>query len=245
MEFICKTCSKSFKFQSCLSRHGRIHKALRVMCACGLSFSRRDSLKRHQFMSPTCRALEQACEPGTFKSDDSSKAADPQLPKHNVENSSRSSMDAFSKTETYEDTESVSDDNDMSVVEDVNASSESSETDEDCKTATNPKLIRVHKSSEDNDTNSSVLVIKNRKKKRRMHRLKIHKFIKSEKQSLPTPPNSYRTGLSNQYGIDLSDTYGRNIIRKLSTTQNLARFKPRQHNPSVNGVGLLGQLSGT
>ena len=156
MEFICKTCSKSFKFQSCLSRHGRIHKALRVMCACGLSFSRRDSLKRHQFMSRSCRALEQACEPGTFKSDDSTKTADPQLPKSNVENSSRLSMNAFTQTEKHEDIKSDSDDN-----------SDSSETDEDCKTATNPKLVsykpQTHKSSEDDESDSSVPDIKNRK----------------------------------------------------------------------------------
>src|SRR3977135_966875 len=118
-------------------------------------------------MSRSCRALEQACEPGTFKSDDSSKTADPQLPKSNVENSSQSSMNAFTQTEKHDDTESVSDDNDMSVVEDVNASSESSETDEDCKTATNPKLISVHKSSEDDESDSSVPDDKNQIIKKR------------------------------------------------------------------------------
>jgi len=252
MDLVCKICAKAFKFQSGLSRHGRTHKQLALKCDCGLVFSRQDNLKRHQFMSPTCRTLEKAEEFHAFKSDDSSKTADRGLPKSNVENSSYISMNAFTQTEKHEDIKSDSDDN-----------SDSSETDEDCKTATNPKLISVHKSSEDdesdssvpdiknhqssvdNNSNSSIPVIKNRKKKRRMHRLKIHKFIKSEKQSLPTPPNSYRTDLSNQYGIDSFSTYGRNIIRKLSTTQNLARFKPRQHNPSVNGVGLLGQLSGT
>ena len=234
MDLVCKICAKAFKFQSGLSRHGRTHKQLALKCDCGLVFSRQDNLKRHQFMSPTCRTLETAEEFHAFKSDDSSKTADRGLPKSNVENSSYISMNAFTQTEKHEDIKSDSDDN-----------IDSSETDEDCKTATNPKLIIVHKSSEDDESDSAIPVIKNRKKKRRMHRLKIHKFIKSEKQSLPTPPNSYRTDLSNQYGIDLSDTYGRNIIRKLSTTQNLARFKPRQHNPSVNGVGLLDQLSGT
>ena len=63
MEFICKTCSKSFKFQSSLKRHGRIHNAFSVKCDCGLSFSRRDSLRRHQFMSQTCGALENATPP--------------------------------------------------------------------------------------------------------------------------------------------------------------------------------------
>src|SRR3977135_731115 len=79
MEFICKTCSKSFKFQSGLSRHGRIHKALRVMCDCGLSFSRQDSLKRHQLMPQSCRSFKQAYVPGTLKSDNSSKTEDPQV----------------------------------------------------------------------------------------------------------------------------------------------------------------------
>jgi len=246
MEFICKTCCKSFKFQGSLSRHGRIHKALRVMCDCGLSFSRRDSLNRHQLMSQSCRALEQAHALGTFKSDDSSKSADIELPKYNDENSSRTSMDAFTQTEKHEDTESVSYDNDMIVVEDPNDTSESSETDEDCKIARNPKLISVHKSSEDDDSDSSVPVIKNRKKKHRMHSLKkIGKLRKSKKESLPILANRYRIDLSNQYGIDSFNTYASNIVRKLSTTQNLTRFKPRQHNPSINGVGLLGQLSGT
>src|SRR5438477_9187322 len=62
MDFIYKTCGKSYKFQSSLSRHGRIHKALRVVCNCGISFSRQDSLRRHQFLSITCRALENAEE---------------------------------------------------------------------------------------------------------------------------------------------------------------------------------------
>ena len=45
---ICKTCDKQFKFQSSLSRHGRVHKHLRLVCDCGISFARRDSLKRHE-----------------------------------------------------------------------------------------------------------------------------------------------------------------------------------------------------
>jgi Zinc finger, C2H2 type len=62
MDLICKICNKVFKGQSSLSRHGRIHKGLKETCACGLSFSRRDSLKRHQIMSKTCKALEQASD---------------------------------------------------------------------------------------------------------------------------------------------------------------------------------------
>ena len=79
MDLDCKTCGKSFKFQSSLSRHGRIHKALHVMCDCGLSFSRQDSLKRHQLMPQSCRAFKQAYVPGTLKSDNSSKTEDPQV----------------------------------------------------------------------------------------------------------------------------------------------------------------------
>src|SRR3981189_1887538 len=62
MDLDCKTCGKKFKCPSNLSRHGRIHKALRVKCDCGLSFSRKDNLRRHQFMSLTCRALENAAD---------------------------------------------------------------------------------------------------------------------------------------------------------------------------------------
>ena len=58
MDLVCKTCGKSFKCHANLSRHGRIHKDLRVVCRCGLSFSRRDNLNRHQIMSLTCKALE-------------------------------------------------------------------------------------------------------------------------------------------------------------------------------------------
>ena len=105
------------------------------------------------------------------------------------------------------------------------------------------KLIKIRQSSQGDNSDSSAPVIKNRKKKHRMHRLKkIRKLRKSKKESLPIPSNPIRTDLFNQYGID---TYGSNIVRKLNTIQNLARFKPRQHNASINGVGLLGQLSGT
>ena len=47
---VCETCTKTFKFQSGFSRHihashkGKPH----VTCTCGLTFARRDSLKRHQ-----------------------------------------------------------------------------------------------------------------------------------------------------------------------------------------------------
>ena len=62
MDLICKTCSKKFKFQSSLSRHERIHRQLMVQCSCGVSFSRGDNLKRHQFTSKNCRANENAVE---------------------------------------------------------------------------------------------------------------------------------------------------------------------------------------
>ena len=76
MDLDCKTCGKSFKFQSCLSRHGRIHKALREKCDCGLTFSRRDGLKRHR---QSCRAFKQAFMPNTLKSSNSPKTEDPQV----------------------------------------------------------------------------------------------------------------------------------------------------------------------
>jgi hypothetical protein len=55
MEHICKICSKSFKFESGLWRHLQIHKASSVMCECGRSFSRRDSLNRHRESSSACK----------------------------------------------------------------------------------------------------------------------------------------------------------------------------------------------
>src|SRR5271156_1521576 len=56
----CNTCGKTFSLLSNRSRHGRAHKQTKVQCPCGRSFSRRDNLKRHQFLSATCRALEDA-----------------------------------------------------------------------------------------------------------------------------------------------------------------------------------------
>src|SRR5271156_533394 len=62
MDFICKICGNQYTDRSNLSRHGRTHRQARVECTCGQSFSRGDNLKRHQFMSKTCRALEDAAE---------------------------------------------------------------------------------------------------------------------------------------------------------------------------------------
>jgi hypothetical protein len=47
--YTCVICSKLFKFQSSLSRHKDVHKSdFKVYCSCGSSFTRTDSLKRHQ-----------------------------------------------------------------------------------------------------------------------------------------------------------------------------------------------------
>ena len=265
-DLVCKVCAKAFKFQSGLSRHARTHNKLTVNCDCGLVFSRKDNLKRHQLMSTSCRALEFAYVPSTFKSDDSSNAIHPELTKHNAGHSSHISINAFTQTEKHKDIKSVSDDA-MTVDEDANYNIDSSETvtkhklilahknSEDkvsassdpthCQIIRKGKLTKIRQSSEDNDSDSSAPVIKNRKKKHRMHRLKkIRKLMKSKKQSLSNPSNPHRMDLSNQYGIDLSDTYGSNIVRKLSVTQNIARFKPHQRIQSISGVGLFGQLSG-
>ena len=195
MEFICKTCSKSFKFQSSLSRHGRIHKALRAMCDCGLSFSRRDSLNRHQLMSQSCRVLEQAYVLGTFKSDDLTASIDNELPKYNVENSSRTSKDAFTQTEKQEDSKSVSDDNNMTNVDDSNDNSDSSEIDEDCKTAINSKLIRVHKSSKDYDSDSSVPI-------QGQKIIKKRKLIKIHRSPEDDDSDSYEPNIKNFVDFD-------------------------------------------
>src|SRR3977135_2854345 len=57
MEFTCKTCSRVFKFQSGLSRHTKTHKPPGIKSFCGLLFSRRDNLQRHQMSSKTCTPL--------------------------------------------------------------------------------------------------------------------------------------------------------------------------------------------
>ena len=45
----CSSCSKSFKFQSGLSRHMDIHKPnSRICCTCGTLFTRADNLNIHQ-----------------------------------------------------------------------------------------------------------------------------------------------------------------------------------------------------
>src|SRR5271156_4608027 len=62
MDFICKICSNKYSHQSSLSRHGRTHRCAKIQCECGRSFSRGDNLKQHQFLSKTCRALEDAAE---------------------------------------------------------------------------------------------------------------------------------------------------------------------------------------
>src|SRR5271156_6146137 len=56
----CKICGKTFTVQRYLSKHRRTHDQTKVQCPCGRSFSRRDNLKRHQFLSQTCRALEES-----------------------------------------------------------------------------------------------------------------------------------------------------------------------------------------
>ena len=81
MEFICKTCSKSFNSRSTLSRHVRIHKSLRVTCECGLSFSRRDNLNRHQESSSTCKINEtEQATPSDDSETDSEPSKSPMLP---------------------------------------------------------------------------------------------------------------------------------------------------------------------
>jgi hypothetical protein len=76
MAIVCKTYSKVFKFKSGLTRHNGIHKAIRVFCDCGLSFSRKDNIKVHQLTSATCRALEHTCIDDSCDDDDSCDADD-------------------------------------------------------------------------------------------------------------------------------------------------------------------------
>lgn len=262
MEFICKVCAKTFKFQSGLSRHGRIHKGLRVECACGRSFSRQDSLSRHQLMSSACRTLEQEHVSDALKSNNPTTNKDTELSQFNNKDSSSTSIDAFTQTEKYED--SVSD-NSMTDVEDP---TDSSETGEECKkrkvikaqpsseyddSDTSVTVIKKAKingkynvnkaqlSSEDDDSDSSVPVSKSTKKKHRLHRLR--KVRKLKNLSLPIPSKPYVNEPYNQYGVNSIDRYGSGIVRKMGMLNNLARFKPRDHNP-LNGVGLLGQLLG-
>jgi hypothetical protein len=54
MAFICKICEKSYKYQSGVSRHGRTHRQSIIHCSCGLPFTRRDNLKRHQRFLNCC-----------------------------------------------------------------------------------------------------------------------------------------------------------------------------------------------
>src|SRR5271156_341801 len=72
MDFICKICSNKYSHQSSLSRHGRTHRHAKIQCGCGRSFSRGDNLKQHQFLSKTCRSLEDAAEE-TLVAESSSK----------------------------------------------------------------------------------------------------------------------------------------------------------------------------
>src|SRR5271156_29768 len=69
--FNCNTCGKKFTLQSNLSRHKRIHKLFRSVCNCGLSFSRRDGLVRHQLLSKNCKAFKQSLIPDTLDTDTS------------------------------------------------------------------------------------------------------------------------------------------------------------------------------
>ena len=89
MEFICKTCNKSLKFQSWLSRHERTHKQQQqsIECGCGRVFSRRDNLSRHQLK---CIELSKS-----LKSNGSSLCDD------DIENSKYASKDEFTQTGNY------------------------------------------------------------------------------------------------------------------------------------------------
>src|SRR5277367_6484262 len=80
----CTSCGKSFKFQSSLSRHMDIHKPeFRVHCSCGSSFTRLDSLKRHQInctaINTNLNTLDDQCsttEPEASKSLETSNKAE-------------------------------------------------------------------------------------------------------------------------------------------------------------------------
>jgi len=77
MALTCKICDKSFKFQSSYSRHGRIHKALKLTCDCGRTFARRDGLKRHQLIFKCYSTYNQ--EFNNLKSDNSQNVQDVQV----------------------------------------------------------------------------------------------------------------------------------------------------------------------
>ena len=198
MEHVCKTCGKSFKHDSSLSRHVRIHKALRIVCGCGLSFSRRDNLNRHQLTSSSCRALELS-EPleSNVSCEDNIKIA---------------TKDEFTQTANYPG-------DDIVPLQCPKIRQKLTKSSKDNDTSTNslpPVKKRFEAPSEDDeDSDISLPNFKNRKMK---HRLKKHKFKKSH--IVDTTPSS--SNLFSQYGCPTLLTP---YIRKLNTTKNFTHFK--------------------
>jgi Zinc finger, C2H2 type len=240
MDFICKTCNKSFNTRTSLWRHGQIHKEVRIKCPCGLTFSRRDSLNRHQLMLCTpCNQTHTTPPKDTSVQTENCDGMewDEKIPKIVDYDSSTDNEDNSS---THIDTRAPRKQVNINAEDDVTASDSTtpieSPTPKKRKIKSDSSQQLLSSESESSSESDSSTPIR---KKHRLHRLrklrmsKLRESLKSKKQSLPPKPEN----CFDHYGIDPS-VYGRNIVRQLEPSW------PRFAHREGRGVGVLGQLLG-
>ena len=216
---MCKTCSRSFKFQSGLYRHNKTHNGTTMSCACGIKFTRLDNMKRHHY-SGSCTVIRRVPAPSTNESFNSNLT-------HAIQEPS---------TDHAKEEQEIDDVDDSSSNEDSGYSSNSSlikrqRAKKQLKGLQKNRKTKNNADSSDDDsgyTSPHLLIMPRRAKKlkkRHHHKSRINrkkpKLIKQE-CSMQYAPNMYAFGQTRK----IFQPYGKilNILGKhkriFSTSQN-------------------------